>query len=205
MFWYIIGLLAGDGYLYDRKYQIGWVLNKKENEIQNRIINFLKVYQRLGFVRKIHVIERKDNSVEIKIYSKRMFNLFKKFCEGKGRYKRILIYPSELVKKIELFSGLFDAEGSVVVYRNSPRAFFVTASEYIRATFEKLLQDLNIRYYIYNDKSCFRFKLAITDLRKINHMSIKLAGVGAVTASALSVGRSTGLSYGGFFNITCSK
>ncbi len=51
------------------------------------------------------------------------------------------MYPSEVKKKIELFSGLFDSEGSVVVYRNSPRAFFVTASKYTKSIFEKLLQE----------------------------------------------------------------
>lgn len=107
----LIGLFAGDGSIEEINGEINWTLNKKENEVIDRIGMIVDSL----FGKTVKVYPHGDNSVRVKMYSKGFLKWLKTNCYDENGVKKLPWSVNNLNDQIIrcLLSGLIATDGNV--------------------------------------------------------------------------------------------
>ena len=105
---WLIGIIVAEGSFKDCS-EGKITIHKKENKIRDKFIKILKEKFNCHYLNKII-----DNYQSIQFYSKRLQNLYHKFCKGKCKYKSLnmeLILNTPIEFRKGLFDGIMDGDG----------------------------------------------------------------------------------------------
>ena len=162
-----LGMLAGDGYVADKKpYEISIVAHRvlDKNIIEENAYNLIK-----GLFGLAPKISYQGNAVRVRIYSKQLKEFLVNYDVPSGKKKGNLKIPSEILKNKEYLRcylrGLFDTDGSFHRHhKNTGCVEFISRDEIFLKDVKNALALLNFKtsisrknLYIYNQKEIKRF------------------------------------------------
>jgi hypothetical protein len=114
----IIGAFIGDGYigLYGGGYTIGFSGDKILDEEYHKYLKSL-IKKNFPFTNPRLYYRNDENSLMLKIYSKKLFNFFMKLGFNCGKKSNIIKIPEIILKDKELMNatirGIFDTDGCI--------------------------------------------------------------------------------------------
>lgn len=155
LFYYLLGLVASDGYLYDQKnrIEIGLQLSDSKllEDISYRIYKENRTY-----------IEEKRNRVRILLQTKNTYALFKSYGLFQKKSKDLNMDLNKIPKEYfhHFFRGYMDGDGSYWVHNPSNINMRIVGNKYMAYSFQECIQRYyGIKSYVYKVKTPANFQM----------------------------------------------